>query len=137
MNKIINIFLALYLTIAIASLTIALILEFDAKLIAKQKYRDYLEHNKFMLYIFIAYQAILMIIFSVLLYLNRRNNYLKELVSLLVISITLFVINIIFFVFELYNARGDFDFVDDYMLLFLTLSTFLYFVFVLYGFVNS
>ena len=93
-----NIFLIIYLLLAIAALTIGIILEIDNKLLANRDYRNYLNSNKFVLYIFIGYQAALVLIFSILLYINNTVIDKYDFIDsdkLLAASSAFFIINII------------------------------------------
>ena len=126
-----NIFLIIYLLFAIASLTIGVILEINSGLLASRNYRNYLDNNKFVLYIFIGYQAALILLFSILIYIN--NYDLIDSGKLLAVSSTFFLINIILLMLEIFNSRGKFSFIQDYILLFLSAGTIIYFISITYG----
>jgi hypothetical protein len=130
-----NIFLVIYLLLAVASLTIGLILEIDSKLLANSNYRNYLDTNKFVLYIFIAYQVIVILTLVILLYINNTSDsksFIKKEI-LLSVSSAFFIINTILFTLEIFNGRGNFPYNQDYILLLLSVGALLYCIFVIYG----
>ena len=111
-----------------------LILEIDSKLLANSNYRNYLDTNKFVLYIFIAYQVIVILTLGILLYINNTSDsksFIKQEI-LLSVSSAFFIINTILFTLEIFNGRGNFPYNQDYILLLLSVGALLYFIFVIY-----
>jgi hypothetical protein len=135
-----NVFLIIYLLLAVAALTIGIILEIDSKLLANSNYRNYLDTNKFVLYIFIGYQAALILIFSILLYVNNtaidRYSFIDN-DKLLAVSSAFFLINIILFTLEIFNGKGNFYYTRDYIMIFLSAGALLYFIYIIYGLIKN